>query len=834
MKISLNLIRKYTKLPLEDVKLVVDKIGSQLGAVEEVTELRPIYEGAVVVKVVDCVDHPDSDHLHICQVDDGGVVKDVERDSKGLVQVVCGAPNVKTGVLAVWLPPGSTVPESYGKEPFVLGARALRGVVSNGMLASSKELALGDEHGGILLLENIKPGTSLIDAAALDDTIIDIENKMFTHRPDCFGQLGVAREIAGIFGHKFNSPDWYSSEATAVFGEGLDLEVVNEIPELVPRFMAVSVADVQIGESPLWLKSYLTKIGLRPINNVVDITNYIMTLTGQPLHAYDYDKVKAVSGGKKAKLVVRHPLKKEKLELLNGKTVELTDKAILISTGEKAIGLGGVMGGAETEVDKNTKNLILECGTFNMYSIRRTSMEYGIFSDAATRYTKGQSPFQNDRIVTEATSLFAELCGSRVASQTFDVSNDLQAPESLKVSPSFINQRLGLDLSQAEMAKLLTNVEFEVDKSQSAELVVTAPFWRTDIAIAEDIVEEIGRLYGFDGLPLDLPSRSIKPSLGNPMLNLKTVIRRNLSKAGANEALTYSFVHGDLLKKVGQSPEDAYAISNALSPDLQYYRLSVLPSLLDKLHANIKAGYERFALFEIGKAHALDLLDKESGLPSETESLALAYTARDKTAPADAAYYQAKNILLYLASGLGFELSFKPLMQDKKMHVNKPFETTRSATVKLPNGDVLGVVGEFKAQVRKALKLQEHTAGFEINLDSLLQFLDKSSQKISNYKAISRFPSVSQDLCLKVPSKVTYGEVHDLAEKTLENAKNDSFEFSISPVDIYQPENDLNHKQITLRFVLTNHVKTMTDSEAASLLDQIANQAKQKLNATQV
>lgn len=835
MKISLNLIKQYTKTPLDDVNLVVEKIGAQLGAIEEITHLGPVYKGAVAVKVVDCIDHPDSDHMHICQVDDAGVTKDVERNEKGLVQVVCGAPNVAAGVTAVWLPPGATVPESFGKDPFVLGARALRGVVSNGMLASAKELALFDDHKGILLLDDsVKPGTSLSQVADLDDTIIDIENKMFTHRPDCFGQLGVAREIAGIFGQAFTSPDWYSAEASKVFGEGLDLEVINEIPAVVPRFMAITIADVKIADSPLWLKTYLTRIGLRPVNNVVDITNYLMTLTGQPLHAYDYDKVKAQSGGQKAKLLVRYPVAKEKLELLNGKTIELRDKSILITTGDRAIGLGGVMGGSQTEVDAGTSNLILEVATFNMYSIRRTSMAYGIFSDAVTRYTKGQSPLQNDRILAEAVRLLTDIAGGRVASQTFDLNQGLEEPTTLTVSVDFINSRLGLELTQASMAKLLSNVEFQVSTSQAGELAISIPFWRTDIAINEDIVEEIGRLYGFDKLPVDLPMRSIAPSFDNAMLSLKSSLRLSLASAGANETLTYSFVHGDLLGKVGQSADQAFGLSNAISPDIQYYRLSLLPSLLDKLHANIKSGYDRFALFEIGKTHSLiHQNDGEDGLPKEYEALALAYTARDKTAPADAAYYQVKNMLLNLAKSLGLELEFTSLSDKLDASAAKPFEPGRSATVMIAGTDkLLGIVGEFKASVRQALKLQDHTAGFELDLEVILDYIQSRVGGQSKYSVLSRFPSVSQDLCLKVSDKLTYEQIYDFANQQLQQAGLEAINYIIEPFDIYSSE--AGFKQITLRFTMVSHTKTMTDKEVSKILDLLVKEASKSLSAERI
>src|SRR5882757_6459132 len=327
MKISLNSIRGFNKryettgdIAPNGVDDLVEKIGAQLGAIEETEDFGSKYDGVVIVKVVSCVDHPNADRLHVCTIDDGGVTPDVKRDESNYVQVVCGAPNVREGMTVAWLPPGSTVPESANKDPFVLEARELRGVISNGMLASPKELALSDSHEGILeITDEVTPGTAFADQYGLrNDVVIDIENKMFTHRPDCFGFLGVSRELAGIQSMPFKSPEWYTPnpDFPKVETDELPLEVRNELPTLVPRFTAITMRDVQVGPSPLWLQIELAKVGQKSINNIVDYTNFFMLETGQPLHAYDYDKVKALSGGDHATIIVRHPQEGEKITLL--------------------------------------------------------------------------------------------------------------------------------------------------------------------------------------------------------------------------------------------------------------------------------------------------------------------------------------------------------------------------------------------------------------------------------------------------------------------------------------------------------------------------------------
>lgn len=837
---------------LENADDVVRRIGAQLGAVEEVTDFGAKFEPVVIVKVVSCEDHPNAERLHVCKVDDGGRVQHVERDENGFVQIVCGAPNVRAGMFAAWLPPGATVPNTVGtSDPFVLEARALRGIVSNGMMASPRELAISDSHEGLLEiaeeLGEIKPGTMFADYYHLrGDHIIDMENKMFTHRPDCFGWIGVARELEGIYNRPYKSPEWYSTNPAfpAQDGEELPLDVRNELPELVPRFSAIVVRDVQVKPSPVWLQLDLAKHGLRSINNIVDYTNHYMLLTGQPLHAYDYDKVKARSEGGKATIVVRHPRQGEKIRLLNGKEIEPRAEAIMIATDRELIGIGGVMGGADTEVDENTKNIIIESANFDMYSIRRTSMAHGLFTDAVTRFNKGLSPLANLPALAKMTDQVVKNAGGKVASPLVDVNHvpqeamergNIHAP--VTVTAQFINERLGWNLSADDMKTLLTNVEFKVDINGD-ELTITAPFWRTDIEIPEDIVEEIGRLNGYDKLPLDLPRRDITPPAKNPLLELKNQIRANLSAAGANELLTYSFVHGDLLDKTGQNKAQAFQISNALSPDLQYFRLSLTPSLLEKVHPNIKAGHDRFAVYEIGKAH--NKLESDGDyLPREVNALACVFAASDKAAGdfAGAPYYQARKYLDRLLGRFGewqyvnaeplagADLYGNPWIEQ----MTAPYEPGRSAILRDNNGLIWGVVGEFKASVRRALKLPAFTAGFEI--DPLLLTLPNSTPA---YRQLPKFPSVEQDISLKVPASMPYAQLYNFVDDHLHQNRPDQTRHTLSPLDIYQRQDDQAHKQITLRLKLASFERTLTDTEVNNLLDQVATAAKENLNAERI
>lgn len=855
MKVSLNTIKQFVDFELPPVAELVERINQQLGGVEEVIDLGAKYKGIVVAKIVTCEPHPDSDHLHICQIEVGNnpeYAKFKIPDSN-FVQVVCGAPNVHADMFVAWLPPGATVPASYDKDPFVLDARTIRGVKSNGMLASPAELAIGDNHDGILEItvadlppasssrrrgssslkntswipdqvgndSNLMPGMDFAAVFGLDDTIIDIENKMFTHRPDCFGQLGVAREIAGILGHQFKSPNWYLEPVAFPTRDNLlELTVFNEAKQKVPRFMAVVVRDIRVEASPFWLQCELVRLGSKPINNVVDATNYLMLQTAQPTHAYDYDKLRG------HRLGARMAQDGEKITLLNGKTYSLSTQDIVIADGEGPVGLGGIMGGAESEVSPETTNIVLEVATFDMYTIRKSSMQHGLFTDAVTRFSKGQSPLQNSAVVSRGISYLLQFAGGSVASEVFDEHTALNDQPILTVEKQFISDRLGVQLSGAAIAALLQNVEFDLADDQSIidsridNLAV--PFWRTDIELPEDIVEEVGRLYGFDKLPWELPQRSMKPAPLNVRLEMKRKIRHILSGAGANEVLTYSFVHEKVLKGAGQDPAQAFRLGNALSPDLQYYRLSLVPSLLDKVHVNIKAGHDEFALFEFGKAHRKGDLG-EDGLPREYERLAFVYAAKKYPY---AAFYAARQYVEMLSDSL----VYMPLSEfDSAAHaifeqLSKPFEPKRAAVL-LDGEQFVGVVGEFTAATRRAFKLPEGAAGFELFQSFLLKLTSQP------YQPLPRFPYVTQDISLKVPVATPFDVVFAAAQTAVARLCSDELSLALTPRDIYQPESG-DTKTVTLRLKAANHVRTLTDPEVTGYLDRIAAAAGEACGAT--
>lgn len=842
MIISVNWLKKYT-----DIDISIDElatlIGERLVEIEEVIDLGERYKGIVVARAEKVYKHPNADKLNVVEINDGGINSDVSRLENGLVQVVCGAPNVREGMLVAWIPPGATVPASFGDtEPFVLDARELRGVVSNGMLASGKELAINNDHSGIIDIEgNLAPGAAIADALELNDYLLDIENKSLTHRPDTFGVIGFAREVAAIQGKPFKSPDWLlvtePTLADIQREEGvLQPTVAVEDPALCPRYEAVVIAGVDSKkQSPLVIQSYLKRVGVRPISAVVDVTNYLMLTTGHPLHAFDYDAfLRIQDGGEAPSVVVRSAREGEKLNLLDGRTVSLAEGDILICAGATPVALAGAMGGSETEVTEDTKNILLESATFNLYNLRNTSMRHGVFTDAVTRFTKGQAAEQTAPVLASATRMLCDIAGGSRASEIIDAYPGRQEQQPIAISLVSINSTLGSHFSIEEIKHTLISIECTVTPGDDNTLLVSPPYWRVDLHIPEDIIEEIGRLNGFNTLIPVLPERSYSAVMPAPFEQFKSSLRQNLVRGGANEVLTYSFVPGQLIKAGEQNTSDAYRIVNAISPELQFYRTSLMPSLLDKVNGNLRSGYDKFALFEINKVHVKGSIDQDdSGLPKEHSRLAFVIAATDKAATEayrGAPYYQAKYYLQSLLMRQKVTYTLEPLhvqigeVSDPAFKaLVAPYEPKRSALIR--HGDaILGVIGEPKRTVVNSMKLPGWCAAFELLLDEVFSRVTDESA----YKPLSRFPGTERDICLRIAAEISYQRVVDVI---LAELQHQPYESSLIPVDIYQKTREDDFKQVTVRIALVSHKETITTESANSVVDKVVAAAQQELKA---
>lgn len=712
MKISLNWLKKYVKIP-ESVsnEELVRLIGARLVEVEGVIDERTKYNNVYVVRVETCEKIPNT-HLTLCQINVGG--------DSGLVQVVCGAPNVHEGMLAVWIAPGAIVPASVHEDaPFVIGKRKMQGYESCGMLAGADELDFGDDHSGIVEIEpeTANPGDMLADVFDLKDLILDIENKSLTHRPDCFGIIGFAREVAGILGQKFEEPAFLFEEdvfprkfliftKNEVKRKESDLKIEVEDSKICPRYTGATLKVIDAVAEDKYLsemKILIAKSGMTPNSRIVDVTNYMMLLTGQPLHAFDYDKFLAVNGDKKVEIKVRLARNGERLVLLDDTEIELGENDIVICSGDIPVALAGAMGGKSTMIDENTKNVLLEAASFSLFHLRKTQMMHGIFSEAITRFTKGVPAGGTFNVLAEAIKVM-----NAKPIDLYDKYLDDGNRKPVKVAIEEINLLLGTNYDKDTIVRTLENVSLEV-KARGKELEIIAPYWRTDIHIKEDIIEEIGRLLGYDNIEPTLPLHGTAEK--NEMWELKRQVRDILAKFGANEVLTYSFVSERLLKKVGQDSKNSYKIVNSISPELQYVRQSLIPSLLEKTYLNEKLPVEEFAIFEMNKVYRKAWGMDVEGVPLEKMQLGFVVAERKGKGTA---FYKAKLYVAKLLESLNIKAEFLPIRSETAE--SKPFETKRTAEI-IINGEYAGIVGEFKNSVKHEFKLADYLAGFEINMD---------------------------------------------------------------------------------------------------------------------
>ncbi len=792
MKVSLNEIKKYVpaaaKISTEEL---VDLIGSRLVEVEEAIDLAPKYKGIYIVKVVECEPIPDT-HLHLCQIDAGA----------DPVQVVCGAPNVHKGMLAVWIAPGSIVPQTYGNEDFKLDVRKLRGHESHGMLAGLDELDLGDDHSGIVEIDpsmdfgdrNVQPGDSFAEVFELNDIILDIENKSLTHRPDTFGLVGFAREVAGILGVKFDNPELSNPDLNP---ENINITITDT--SLCPRYSCaiIDMKDATATDKYLTHTAvFLAKAGMRSISKIVDVTNVLMLQTGQPLHAFDYDKFIAVGGTKDAKVVVRAAKDGEKLQLLDGKTIECSINDILITSNDTPVALAGAMGGASTEIDASTKRVFLESATFSLYHLRKTQMAHGIFSEAITRFTKGQPAGQTLPVLNAALS---ELNG-KVAAIADEYPNPVENPV-ITITTADINALLGTTYATDDIATTLRNVGFSVEHRPTGSLLIRTPYWRTDIHIKEDVIEEVGRLKGFDNIPKALPLRPFIGAKCDPLLELKSKIRNILSdKLDAHEILSYSFVNEKLQQTVGEDADDSYKIVNSISPDLQCIRQSIIPSLLEKVYINLKAGYKDFALYEMNQVSKKSYGLNDEKVPVMHHHLALVATGD---------YYQAKALLASFLKNLGIsDLAFE------KYDESLPYlEPLHSATVHHVS------LGEIRGGVLKKLKISQPIAAFELDLEELL---DSIPAKSAHIEQLSKFPFVDRDLTLKVKTTTVYAQLEDAILSALSAQKD--LTYSVVPASIYQKKAETKNISFKLSFASTK--KTLDSTEISDIMEEVVKQVR--------
>ena len=814
MRISLNWLKKYVNINVSNDELI-RLIGARLVEIEDVIDETHKYDNIYVVKVVEC-EPIEGTHLHLCKLHND-------------IQVVCGAPNVHAGMLTAWIAPGAIVPQSIHEDaPFVIGTRKMLGKYeSHGMLAGADELDFGDDHSGIIEIDPAvaKPDDKLADIFDLNDIILDIENKSLTHRPDCFGLIGFAREVAGILGQKFtvsensNFPDNKTENVFLAHFGGCCRELAPEPREdgregrgakntlsvaisdatLCPRYSALLLTKHgEIKKKYLtWQDTILSKSGMKPISPIVDATNYLMLLTGQPLHAFDYDKFVTVGKTDTPKIIVRAAKPGEKLTLLDDKEIELNETDIVITSNDIPVALAGAMGGESTMIDENTKNILLESATFSLYNLRKTQMAHGIFSEAITRFTKGQPAYQTVQVAKACAELLRD--GFEIA-ELIDEYPHPQEPSVVKITTDEINSLLGTAYSPELIISTLENVGFRI----TGQFEIHPPLWRTDIHIKEDIIEEVGRLLGYDNITPTLPLHATATK--NPLFELKKRIRNLLVSKNAHEVLTYSFISEKLLKDSGQDPANSYKIINSISPELQYVRQSLIPSLLDKAYLNLKIPYDSFALFEMNKVYQKSYGLDEDNVPNEHAKLAI--VVADRKSQADA-YYQAKLYLEELSNVLGLKLEFHKITT--KDVNSRMLEPKRAAEVSIQGHSeiCLGVIGELKTSISHNFKLPKFVAAVELDLDTIL-----AATAQYNTASYGQVAGSTAERDITITTTKTYAEIYNAIEQIIINSE---LGYKIKPVSIYQPA-DKTAKNISFHLELSTTDKNLSQDKIASLM----------------
>nr|MBF0220943.1 phenylalanine--tRNA ligase subunit beta [Desulfobulbaceae bacterium] len=733
MKFTVNWLKQYV-----DFELSADELADRLTMLGlEVDAVEPLYSGLdqiLVSKVVNVFDHPNADKLHLCDVDVGGDIK----------RVVCGAPNVKAGMLAAIVLPGSTI------NGFKVKKAKIRGEASEGMLCSEKELGLSDGHGGIMVLpETSVVGQTLTQALDLDDTLIEVD--LTPNRPDCTSVIGVAREVAGVVGGSLKNS---TPTDLPVLTGSKSFSVVVDAPDDCPRYAARLLKNVTISESPWWLKRILLAVGLRPINNVVDITNFVMLEHGQPLHAFDFNRIAG------QKIVVRHAGANEKMQTLDGTVRDLDEQMLLICDAEKPVAIAGVMGGGNSEVSNQTTDILLESAYFNPISVRRTSRTLKLSTDASYRFERGVDPKGTIVALDRAAQLIVELAGGQVDEGGCDCVGKLPENPPIALRLSKVNDLLGTDLSLVEVASFLNGIQIATEVKDDQTLTVFPPSFRVDLDREIDLIEEIARLKGYNEIASTLPTVPMSFSEQDDIRRTRKQLSGIMVSLGLYEAVNYSFIspkHYDMLQlSVDDYRRNSVQIINPLTDDQSVMRTMLLPGLLENVRHNLNRQTSDVALFEIGKVF-LPCADQE--LPDEVTRLCAVFSGRRN--PGSSHYhYGTDSIELIDIKGKIETIVNELRLSAASFSVPETGLTysEKGFTVEVNIADTLiGYMGKVEKSCLKSFGIKQDVFFLDIDITALV----KLSTTPTVFVPISKYPSVNWDLALVVPDSVGAGTLTD-------------------------------------------------------------------------
>ncbi|OFI06145.1 phenylalanine--tRNA ligase beta subunit [Clostridium acetireducens DSM 10703] len=789
MRVPIRWLKDYIDIDINANDLA-DELTLSGSKVEEVIITGEEIQNVVTGKILKIESHPDADKLVVCEVD---------IDSKENIQIVTAAKNMKEQDIVPVALHGATL---HGGLKIKKGK--LRGVVSNGMFCSEEELGIADEKevDGLMILPADTPvGKDIKEVLGMNSAILDLE--ITSNRPDCLSILGIAREVSAVLDKKYNIPALnYNSAYKQNVNDLLKVDIKDK---LCKRYMARGVKNVVIKESPKWMQERLLEAGVRPINNIVDITNFVMIEFGQPMHAFDARQITS------KKIVVDRAKDGEKFITLDEQERTLTSDMLTIKDNDKTIALAGVMGGMNSEVKDDTKEVIFECANFDGTNIRVTSKKVGIRTESSSRFEKELDPNVIGMAMDRACNLVEELAAGEVMEGTIDVYNEKIFPKVLEVDYNWINNFLGTEISKENMKNYLDRLELNTEIKEDL-LIINVPTFRIDINIKEDIAEEIARIYGYNNVQCTTIKSSAMKSGKNIKQVLEGKIIESMLASGLNQAITYSLVSPKIFNKI-LLPEDSelrntITIRNPLGEDYSIMRTTTIPSMMEALARNYSRNNEKARLFELGKVYIPN--KDENQLPEERNVLTIGMYG-------EADYFDLKGVVENLIDNLGIQnVSFKRESNNVTFHPGK----TAALYV---NKEYIGVLGEIHPDVEENYDIEENCYIAELNLDILC----KSANIDKKYKPLPKFPAVTRDIALIVDDNVLVEEI----ENIILNQGGKMVE-CVNLFDVYKgkqvPEGK---KSIAYSITYRLENKTLTDKEVKKVHDKIVRTLENKLGA---
>ncbi|MCD6188022.1 MAG: phenylalanine--tRNA ligase subunit beta [Desulfuromusa sp.] len=762
-------------------------IGLEVDALEEI---GGHLDAVIVAKLESVEHHPDADRLTVCQVNNGTEV----------VQVVCGATNHKTGDLIALAQPGSVLPGD-----FKIKKSKIRGQVSQGMLCSEKELALAEDSPGIMILPPGLPlGQPVFEALGLKD--FQIEIGLTPNRPDCLSVVGVAREVAALCGQKLKLPVSQISEAADSIEQ--QASVVIENSEGCPRYAARMIKNIKIGPSPDWMVRRLEAVGMRSINNVVDVTNYVMMELGHPLHAFDFRFLQG------QKIVVKSAQQDEKFKTLDNQEHSLTADDLMICDGQQSVALAGVMGGLDSEVKDNTDTILLEAAYFNPTMIRRTSKRYGLHTESSHRFERGADIDMIPVALDRAASLIAELAGGQVLSGIIDIYPRQLDPVILEISATKAKNLLDIPVDCDNIQKMFESIGLQTQTGNCSDcLQVKVPSFRPDLEREVDLIEEVARLYGYDQIPVTMPVGTVDAQLPPLRQLLQKTLRQAIVAAGFSEAMNYSFVAADSLEKIGVTAADSRSVQvkilNPLSEDQSVMRTSLVPSLLETVARNLNYRSSDLSLFEL---RPIFLTQPENGQSSEPLSLTAIMSGQREPegwsqSSAAVDFYDIKGVVEKILAKVNIDnVSFDANVSQPYLHPGK--------SCRLMFGkQLLGFLGEIHPEVLTRFAIDQPVYLFELDVESIIATAGTHAQ----FKPLSRFPDVKRDSALLLDEAISADQVMDIV-----NRSKVRFVESATIFDLYTGKGvPAGKKSLAIRVCYRDLEKTLTEVEVSKSHDKL-------------